>query len=273
MNGESPDEKRERYFEKVSGGTEPCILCSSVGGDVVSCSRCPRKYHLDCYIPILIDEPSKHWTCVVCMSMTEFEKMNNERDLIGGHLGVRDLMLCRRVMMQIYAKKPESNTFRFVKNIQFPLYLKLIKNPIAMDRIQEKLEIRNPEQYQSVSKFLNDVRRMFANCRSFWKNNPVGAIYVKQANKLEEHFEQSFKEWQHLINGQKPHATAGRSKIVGPASKKTDVTKVMTGDRPPQPKESWTWNNNLFNSFSVKESAPNPGKKKSQDDDWDPSME
>jgi len=212
------------------------------------------------------------------MSMTDFEKMTNDRDLIGGHLGVRDLMLCRRVMMQIYSKKPESNTFRFVKNIQFPLYLKLIKNPIAMDRIQEKLEIRNPEQYQSVSKFLNDVRRMFANCRSFWKNNPVGAIYVKQANKLEEHFEQSFKEWQHLINGQKPSGSgAGRSKIVGPASKKTDIQRIpLGGERPPQPKETgWTWNNNLFNSFSVKESAPAPGGKKRggvQDEEWDPSM-
>lgn len=270
----SDDHEYEQRKGDKNAGIEPCVLCSSTGGDVVSCSRCSRRYHLDCYIPVLMDEPAKNWTCIVCTSMTEFEKMSNDRGMVGGHLGVRDLMLCRRVMMQIYSKKPESNTFRFVKNIQFPLYLKLIKNPIAMDRIQEKLEIRNPEQYQSVSKFLNDIRRMFANCRSFWKSNPVGAIYVKQANKLEEHFEQSFKEWQHLINGQKPHKSGSeRSKIVGPASKKTDIQRMMQGDRPPQPKESWTWNNNLFNSFSVKESAPAPGKKKSQDDEWDPSMD
>jgi len=207
--------------------------------------------------------------------------MSNDPKLIGGHLGQRDLFLCRRLMMQVYSKKPESNTFRFVKNIQFPLYLKMIKSPTAMDVIQEKLEIRNQEQYTSVSKFLNDLRRMFANCRTFWKNNPVGAIYVKQSNKLEEHFEQNLKEWQHLINGQQPsRAGQERSKIVGPASKKTDIqskTGSMSGGlrdipRPPEPRENWTWNNNGFNSFSMKEPMPATSNKakKVQDEDWAP---
>merc|ERR1712223_1025475 len=73
------------------------------------------------------------------MKNSDFEAMPNtsrKPDLIGE----RDLNVCRRLMMDMYYQWPESSTFRSVQDLQFPLYLKSIKRPIALDAIKGRLE-------------------------------------------------------------------------------------------------------------------------------------
>ena len=41
---------------------------------------------------------------------------------------------------------PERNTFKSMKPIDFPLYKQMIKDPIALDPIMDKIDINSSEQ-------------------------------------------------------------------------------------------------------------------------------
>ena len=41
------------------------------------CIRCPKVYHLYCYIPPLSDEPADDWVCLSCSSRDEIFSVGN----------------------------------------------------------------------------------------------------------------------------------------------------------------------------------------------------
>lgn len=49
-------------------------------------------------------------------------------------------------MFEMLCYWPERNTFKSLKPIDFPLYKQIIKDPIALDPIMERLDINNSEQ-------------------------------------------------------------------------------------------------------------------------------
>ena len=49
-------------------------------------------------------------------------------------------------MFEMLSHWPERNTFKSLKPIDFPLYKQLIKDPIALDPIMERLDINSSEQ-------------------------------------------------------------------------------------------------------------------------------
>ena len=42
-----------------------------------ACIRCPKVYHLYCYIPPLSDEPADDWVCLSCSSRDEIFSVGN----------------------------------------------------------------------------------------------------------------------------------------------------------------------------------------------------
>ncbi len=63
----------------------------------------------------------------------------------GAKLGDRDLKICRRLLFSLYNQYPASVQFRDCTELNFKEYLDVIKEPIALDVIKERLDKDNPE--------------------------------------------------------------------------------------------------------------------------------
>jgi hypothetical protein len=127
------------------GDDDWCALCHDGGDTLYCCDRCPKVYHLFCYIPPLTREPPDDWVCLMCAEYDEIQQFSNKPAKEGG-LGDRDLKTCRRVLFEMYNQWPQSVAFKDCSDLNFAEYLDVIKKPIALDVIKEKLSPDNPEQ-------------------------------------------------------------------------------------------------------------------------------
>merc|ERR1719323_2893487 len=169
-----------------------CAICHDGGDTLYCCDRCPKVYHMNCYVPPLPGEPADDWVCLLCTSIDEILSLPTKVRKGRGRLSERDLKLCRRLLLEMYNMWPESVPFRDCGDLNFPAYLEKIKEPIALDVIKERLDEENPDQYTSVRNFLSDLRKMFRNCFTF--NNRESEIY-KHARKLEGKLDQLLQIW------------------------------------------------------------------------------
>merc|ERR1712045_165421 len=169
-----------------------CAICHDGGDTLYCCDRCPKVYHMNCYVPPLPGEPADDWVCLLCTSIDEILSLPTKVRKGRGNLSERDLKLCRRLLLEMYQLWPESVPFRDCADLNFPQYLEKIKDPIALDVIKERLDEENPDQYSSVRSFLADLRKMFRNCFLF--NSKESEIY-RHAKKLEEKLDQLLQMW------------------------------------------------------------------------------
>ena len=58
--------KVEREWE------EWCAVCHD-GGTLYCCDKCPKVYHLSCYIPPISPEPPGDWVCLMCSSVGDIK--------------------------------------------------------------------------------------------------------------------------------------------------------------------------------------------------------
>ena len=111
-------------------------------------------------------------------------------------------------MFELYNIYPESVTFKDASDLNFPEYRAVIKEPIALNEINERLDKDHEDQvrivlahclwifciyfllfqYESIELFLRDVRKMFWNCRKFHEK---GSVFYDHANNLEEVLEKT----------------------------------------------------------------------------------
>lgn len=169
-----------------------CAICHDGGDTLYCCDRCPKVYHMGCYVPPLPGEPADDWVCLLCSSIDEILSLPTKLRKGRGNLSERDLKLCRRLLLEMYQLWPESVPFRDCADLNFPQYLEKIKDPIALDVIKERLDDENNDQYNSVRSFLADLRKMFRNCFLF--NSRESEIY-RHAKKLEEKLDQLLQMW------------------------------------------------------------------------------
>ena len=48
-----------------------CAVCHDGGDTLYCCDRCPKVYHLFCYVPPLTSEPPDDWVCLMCATIEE----------------------------------------------------------------------------------------------------------------------------------------------------------------------------------------------------------
>lgn len=116
---------------------EWCAVCHD-GGELYCCDRCPKVYHLGCYIPPLQSEPPDDWVCLMCATREEVEQFPNKK-VPGYNMGDRDLKICRRILFELNNHWPESDAFKRCRDLNFSAYREAIKEPIALDIIKERL--------------------------------------------------------------------------------------------------------------------------------------
>ena len=86
------------------GSEEWCAVCHDGGDMLYCCDRCPKIYHLSCYIPPLTEEPPDDWVCLMCATPEEVASYPNKRGKKGhGKLGERDWAICRYTIPNTYS--------------------------------------------------------------------------------------------------------------------------------------------------------------------------
>ncbi|XP_062871455.1 bromodomain-containing protein 4 isoform X2 [Trichomycterus rosablanca] len=98
---------------------------------------------------------------------------------------------CAGIVKEMFAKKHAVYAWPFykpvdVENLGLHDYHDIIKHPIDLTSIKDKLEAR---QYRDAQEFAADVRLMFSNC---YKYNPPDHEVVAMARKLQDVFEMRF---------------------------------------------------------------------------------
>lgn len=95
---------------------------------------------------------------------------------------------CNLIIKELFSKKHNSYAWPFykpvdVQELQLPDYYEIIKQPMDLGSVKEKLEKR---EYKSPEDFVRDVRLMFTNC---YKYNPSDHEIVSMGRKLQNVFE------------------------------------------------------------------------------------
>jgi bromodomain-containing factor 1 len=104
-----------------------------------------------------------------------------------------ELKFCESVLKELHRKPYESIAFPFYHPVDpvalnIPDYFKIIKKPMDLSTIQEKLKVN---AYDSADEFEADIRLMFNNCYKF---NPPNQPVHKMGKELEEVFDQKWAE-------------------------------------------------------------------------------
>ena len=81
----------------------------------------------------------------MCRSQDEIFTWDTGKKIPKGQLSEADEKMCIRILFEIYNKYPESVMFKDCSDLNFKEYLDVIKEPVALDVIKEKLDRDNPE--------------------------------------------------------------------------------------------------------------------------------
>ncbi|KAK9457654.1 Bromodomain-containing protein [Dipodascopsis uninucleata] len=104
-----------------------------------------------------------------------------------------ELKFCSIVLKELLNKKYEGFSFPFLQPVDpvalnCPSYFKIIKKPMDLSTIQQKL---NNNQYETGDEFEADIRLMFKNCYKF---NPDNSPVNVMGHKLEAVFDKKWAE-------------------------------------------------------------------------------
>lgn len=124
----------------------------------------------------------------------------------GRHQGVHELSACEQLVVEL-VRHPDSWPFmRLVSKIQVPDYFDIIKRPIALNIIREKV---NKCEYKSAYEFVADVELMFSNCFEY---NNVNSNEAKSAVRLQSFFIDEAQKLGLEVHKSTPSATAPPAK-------------------------------------------------------------
>ena len=92
--------------EDEEGGDENdwCAVCHDGGDTLYCCDRCPKVYHLFCYIPPLTEEPPDDWVCDMCKSQDEIFSYSTNKKIPSNQLSEADQLMCIRILFELYNK-------------------------------------------------------------------------------------------------------------------------------------------------------------------------
>ncbi|XP_078051959.1 E3 ubiquitin-protein ligase TRIM33 [Augochlora pura] len=170
-----------------------CAVCMDGGDAVLCCDKCPKVFHLYCHIPSLKSFPdeSETWQCMLCTNVLDCsddppgEKRPNT-------MSAKELRIAQRIVLELYCQYEQSLPFREVVSSEIIEYHRIIKKPIALDVIRDKLKQDHPNHYADLRQVMADIRLMFKNAFTY---NPVESQVYQEARNLEEFFEKLLLKW------------------------------------------------------------------------------
>uniref|UniRef100_A0A671SPR7 Tripartite motif containing 66 n=1 Tax=Sinocyclocheilus anshuiensis TaxID=1608454 RepID=A0A671SPR7_9TELE len=172
-----------------------CAVCL-IGGDLLCCDRCPKVFHLSCHVPPLHNFPIGDWICTLCRDVEQPEvEYDCENDQMSTALLAYGLSACDQ-------RKCEKLTLLILSNILSapfhepvsPLarhYYQIIKKPMDLSVIRNRLSRTSNTHYRSPQEFVTDVLLMFKNCGKF--NYPDSEV-AQAGHSLQSFFTSKLRE-------------------------------------------------------------------------------
>ncbi|CAH1242024.1 BAZ2B [Branchiostoma lanceolatum] len=172
-------------------GEECCVVCEKkVTVKAARCEHCPRVYHIQCLDPPLNKAPRGKWTCPECLKAGIKGRRNrksketkekdagnslsddcpspmyvpDKKDKKAKNEASKDLAPCRTILPELEKHEDAWPFLVPVNTKQFPQYKKIIKRPMDLSTIKNKLR---DNKYRSREEFAEDIRLICDNCETF----------------------------------------------------------------------------------------------------------
>ncbi|XP_023025015.1 E3 ubiquitin-protein ligase TRIM33 isoform X2 [Leptinotarsa decemlineata] len=167
-----------------------CAVCMD-GGELVCCDKCPKVFHQYCHIPNLSVEENDTWQCLLCMNFADIPEsiLSEKKD---GELSVRERKIAERLVLELYCQYDPSLPFREIIGPENEEYHSIIKQPIALDTIRQKLNWSADNHYRQMEELVRDVRLMFKNAYTY---NTVDSQVYLDAKTLEKFFDEQLEKF------------------------------------------------------------------------------
>lgn len=107
---------------------------------------------------------------------------SSSRRSSGRNLGVHELSACELLSVDLVRHEDSWPFMKLVSRTQVPDYYDIIKKPIALSTIREKV---NNCEYQTAAEYIEDVELMFSNCLEY---NPHNTNEAKAGLRLQAFF-------------------------------------------------------------------------------------
>uniref|UniRef100_A0A674B7H5 RING-type E3 ubiquitin transferase n=1 Tax=Salmo trutta TaxID=8032 RepID=A0A674B7H5_SALTR len=173
-----------------------CAVCNN-GGELLCCDRCPKVFHITCHIPTLKCSPSGEWMCTFCRSLAspemEYEpddEPRGEKDTSEQGLSPEDQRRCERLLLNVFCHEL-SEGFQEPVPPSIPNYYKIIKKPMDLTLVKQKLQLKHVQHYQSPIEFVSDVRLVFSNCAKY---NEADSEVAQAGKAVSLYFEERLLE-------------------------------------------------------------------------------
>ncbi|NXF66668.1 TRI66 protein, partial [Ciccaba nigrolineata] len=173
-----------------------CAVCLN-GGELLCCDHCPKVFHLSCHVPALLSFPVGEWVCTLCRNPVKPEVEYDCENTRYSHncnaqygLDDYDQKKCEKLVLSLFCS---SMSLPFHEPVS-PLarhYYQIIKRPMDLSIIRNKLQKKNKSHYSSPEELVTDVRLMFWNCAKF---NYVDSEVAEAGRCLDVFFEGRLKE-------------------------------------------------------------------------------
>ncbi|XP_048456383.1 bromodomain adjacent to zinc finger domain protein 1A [Rhincodon typus] len=114
--------------------------------------------------------------------VTQVSKVTGSRRSSSRHSGIHELSVCEQLIVDLVRHEDSWPFLKLVNKAQVTDYYDIIKKPVALNIIREKL---NRCEYNFASDFIDDVELMFTNCFEY---NPRNTSEAKAGIKLQAFF-------------------------------------------------------------------------------------
>uniref|UniRef100_A0AAY4A062 Bromodomain adjacent to zinc finger domain protein 1A n=1 Tax=Denticeps clupeoides TaxID=299321 RepID=A0AAY4A062_9TELE len=171
---------------------------------------------------------------------------SSSRRSSGRHQGVHELSACEQMTVELVRHEDSWPFKKLVSRTQVPDYYDIIKKPIALSTIREKV---NNCEYNTALEYIEDVELMFSNCLEY---NPRSTNEAKAGIRLQAFFHSELQSWACLTAS--PHPQNGPECEKQETRSHTHITVGMQSAHPHQNKGLTvltSWWRNIFQKIVV----------------------
>ncbi|XP_053511250.1 nuclear autoantigen Sp-100 isoform X2 [Artibeus jamaicensis] len=183
-----PESHRDDFIDPYPENSNECEVCCKKG-KLFCCDTCPRSFHNKCHI-CHIDPDRNPWSCIFCQikaipkNCPENQPCHQESEVLERQMLSEEKLKCEFLLLKVYSC-PESPFFAS-KPYYSKQALQGLQKCMWLDKIRKKLTWK---VYGQVKDFVQDMRLIFQNHRTFYRDHK----FIRLGLQLEAKFEDNFK--------------------------------------------------------------------------------